>query len=69
MLISGDTFINNHAVRSGGALYLNWESFYAVDSNFTGSSAKNGGAIYFVNVGKTNLIRIFIITYNRHFLQ
>ena len=51
MTILKDQYLNNTAVRNGGSLFLNWESLAATDVHFSNCSAKNGGAIYYANIG------------------
>ena len=46
-----DQYSNNTAVRNGGSIFLNWESLAATGVYFTHCSAKNGGAIYYANIG------------------
>lgn len=50
-LING-TFESNVATGKGGAIYLSWQSLAITDSSFTGNSAQNGGALYFISHSK-----------------
>jgi len=45
-------FIGNTALRNGGALFLDQESIRADRTSFISNKAQNGGAIYFINLGK-----------------
>jgi len=49
-LSEDDVFQDNEALGNGGALYLDWESLGAKNSQFLSNSAVNGGAIYFIHL-------------------
>lgn len=58
MQIIGDQYINNTAIKNGGAMFLDWESLSIERTDFIECKAQNGGALYFINVGKKTFLTL-----------
>jgi len=56
VIMEGNQFKDNEALRNGGAVYLNWESIILDKTEFITNKAQNGGAIFFLNLGKLFLL-------------
>ena len=56
IIMEGNEFKDNEAVRNGGAVFLNWESIILDKTEFITNKAQHGGAIFFLNLGKLFLL-------------
>ena len=62
--ITDSTFTNNSAVANGGAIDVNASSVIIVNSNLSGNTAENGGAIYVGGSGEHNSVTSCTFTNN-----